>query len=133
MTCGRSSNKSKFNGTATNQTFQIAENIGCKDKNVIYIVECTKCPCKPQYVGKTSRCLMDRGRQHISTIEKIDFEGSTSGKMYRHFTSNNHGSRDMHIYAIEIVHGDLTTLSVREQFWMRTLDTVRSRLNTYKT
>ena len=76
---------------------------------------------------------MDRGRQHISAIDKGNFEGSASGKMYRHFTSNNHCSNDLVIYAIEIVHGDLTTLAVREQFWMRLLDTVRSGLNNYKT
>ena len=133
MTCGRSMNKSRFTGSATHQTFEIAENICCKDPNVIYIVECTKCPSKPQYVGKTSRCLMDRGRQHINTVDKCNFDGSTSGKMYRHFTTHNHGSRDMRIYGIEIVHGDLTTLAVREMFWIRSLDTVRSGLNTYKT
>ena len=55
---------------------------------------------------------MDRGRQHINAIDKGNFEGSASGKMYRHFTSNNHCSNDLVIYAIEIVHGDLTMLAV---------------------
>ena len=133
MTCKRSTNRTKFTGTATKQTFTISEMIGCKDTNCIYIIECTKCQERPQYVGKTSHHLMDRGREHISKVDKGNFIGSTSGKMYRHFTTNNHCSRDMMIYAIEIVHGDLTTLAVREQFWMRTLDTVHSGLNTYKT
>ena len=76
---------------------------------------------------------MDRGRDHIYKIDQANFEGSASGKMYRHFTTNNHSSRDMRIFAIEQVHGDLTTMAVREQFWIRKLDTVRSGLNTYRT
>ena len=48
---------------------------------------------------------MDRGRDHINAIDKGNFEGSTSGKMYRHFTTNNHTSRDFRIFAIEKVHG----------------------------
>ena len=67
---------------------------------------------------------MDRGREHINKVDKGNFDGSTSGKMYRHFTTNGHSSRDMVIYGIEIVHGDLTTMAVREEYWMRKLDTV---------
>ena len=76
---------------------------------------------------------MDRGRSHINAIDKGNFEGLSSGKMYRHFSTNSHNSRDFRIFAIEKVHGDATTLSVREQYWIWKLDTVRSGLNTYKT
>ena len=133
MTCSRSLNVTRYTGSATKEIFTISEDICCKDSPTIYILECTKCQHQPQYVGKTTRCLMDRGRDHINAIDKGNFEGSTSGKMYRHFTTNNHTSRDFRIFAIEKVHGDVTTLSVREQYWIRKLDTVRSGLNTYRT
>ena len=47
--------------------------------------------------------------------------------------SNGHSSRDMLIYAIEIVHGDVVTTGVRERYWINKLDTIRNGLNTYKT
>ena len=123
----------KFEGTATRRTYQIAEDIICKDENVLYIIMCTKCASRPQYVGKSTRCLQTRGREHINAVDKGNFEGSSSGKMYEHFTTNNHSSRDMFIFAIEVVHGDATTLSVRERFWINQLDTIRRGLNSNRT
>ena len=132
-TCKRSTHMNQFVSSATKKTYQITENLSCKDTNVIYIVECKKCQKRPQYVGKSTRCLMVRGREHITAIDKGNFMGtSASGKMYEHFTSNGHSSRDMLIYAIEAVHGDPVTTTVRERFWMQVLDTCRRGLNTNK-
>ena len=134
MTCKRSRNMSYFVSSATKSKHQISEDICCKDNNVIYVVECTKCHTKPQYVGKSTRCLMVRGREHIHAIEKGLIDGSSAScKMYDHFTSNGHTSRDMLMYAIEVVHGDVVTTGVRERYWMQTLDTCRRGLNSNKT
>ena len=112
----------------------ISEAIGCKDNNIIYVIECLKCPTRPQYVGKSTRCLMVRGREHILAVDKGNFQG-TSGSctMYQHFTSNNHNSGDMMIFGIEAVHGDAMTTTVRERYWMQILDTNRRGLNSNKT
>ena len=135
--CTRSANKCNFTSSVTRESFQIKDVITCKDANVIYIIECTKCQNKPQYVGKSTRCLMTRGREHITTVDNgnlVNAAFTGSGKMYHHFTTNNHSSRDMMMYAIEKVHGDATTCFVRERFWMNRLDTHRNNgLNTYKT
>ena len=133
VTCKRSKNVTKFYGSATKTTHQITEAITCKDPNLIYIIECAKCPTRPQYVGKSTRCLMARGREHILAVDRGNFEGSASGKMYQHFTSNNHDSRDMVLYGIEVVHGDVVTTTVREMYWIQVLDTIRSGLNSNKT
>ena len=76
---------------------------------------------------------MVRGREHILAVDKGNFEGSASGKMYQHFTSNGHDSRDMVIYGIEAVHGDEVTTGVRERYWIQVLDTIRRGLNSNKT
>ena len=55
------------------------------------------------------------------------------GKLYQHFTTNGHNSGHMRIFPIELVHGDVVTLGVRERFWIDKLDTVRNGLNSYKT
>ena len=130
----RSKNMTKFKGSATGDTYEVSEMIQCKTRNVLYIIECTKCNKRPQYVGKTSRCLMERGREHVHAIENGKLNGSAAaGKMYNHFLSNGHSTRDMLIYAIEIVHGDVVTTGVRERYWINKLDTVRNGLNAYKT
>ena len=127
-----------FQSSVTKETFQISDVITCKDCPMVYVIECTKCAHHPQYVGKTAQSLMVRGRQHITNVDKGNLEGfgvMGSGRMYAHFTTNNHSSRDMRIYGIEVVHGaDPATLSVRERFWMNKLDTNRHPgLNTYRT
>ena len=99
---------------------------------MIYIIECMRSQARPQYVGKSIRCLMVRGREHINAIDRGNLEGIANGKMYEHFTSNNHSSRDLRLYAIEIVHGDEVTATVRENFWMQLLDTRRNGLNSNK-
>ena len=129
VTCTRSRNVTKFQSSANRMQYCITEDIGCKDQNIIYIIECRKCPTRPQYVGKSIRCLMNRGREHINAVDKGNFEGSSSGKMYQHFTTNNHSSRDMMIFGIEVVHGDSVITTVRERYWMQKLDTIHRGLN----
>ena len=128
---------SSFKSSATGEVFQLSENITCHDTNIIYVVECTKCPNRVQYVGKSSRCLMTRGREHISNVDKGNFENpsiSGSGRMYEHFTTHGHSSSHMRIYGIEIVHGDKMTATVRERLWMNKMKTIAPYgLNTYKT
>ena len=134
ISCSRSRNMTKFECSANNITYQISSNICCKDNDIIYVVECIKCQTRPQYVGKSVRCLQIRGREHILAIDKCNFEGSSrSCKMYEHFTSNGHTSRDMLIFAIEAVHGDVMTTTVRERFWIQELNTIRRGLNSNKT
>ena len=40
-----------------------------KDVNVIYVIECSKCPNRPQYMGKSTTCLMTRGREHLASVD----------------------------------------------------------------
>ena len=136
-TCSRSTNLINFKSSTTGECFQISDTITCKDNNILYVVECLKCPSHPQYVGKSTRCLMIRGREHIGNVDRGNLEGLTTkgcSKMYQHFTTGGHSSSDMLIYGIEIVHGDAATCAVRERFWMNKLDTCRGHgLNTYRT
>ena len=65
-----------------------------KDVNVIYVIECSKCPNRPQYMGKSSTCLMTRGREHVASVDKCKYLRTQpfagSGCMYTHFAENNH-------------------------------------------
>ena len=100
-TCKMSANITKFRSSATGETYEISELIGCRDRNVIYVIECTRCHKRPQYVGKTTRCLMERGREHMNAIHNGKLHGLSAGKMYDHFASKGHSTRDMLIYGIK--------------------------------
>ena len=78
---------------------------------------------------------MVRGREHIYNVDKKKTEGSdrSTSKMYAHFSSHGHTSKDMRIYAIEQVFGDEFTLQARERYYINKADTVRKGLNSYRT
>ena len=50
-TCKHSENKFQFISKATGENLVISQNINCKDKRIIYVIECRR--CKVQYIGKT--------------------------------------------------------------------------------
>ena len=118
------------------QTMLIDHSINCKTRGVPYVVECKKCPNRPQYIGKTKRSLRERGREHITQVEKRKAdrnERSGASKMYTHFSSNGHGTQDMLIYAIEQSFGDDFMQQARERMFITRADTIRKGLNTYRT
>ena len=136
LTCQHSQNKNTFRISATKKNIQIKQDIDCKTCNVLYVVECTKCSDRPQYIGKTKRSLMARGREHLSNIEKMKTEvnnRSSATKMYNHFSSNGHTSKDFLIYGIEQVFGDEFVLQTRERFHIDQAQSIWKGLNTYRT
>ena len=134
-TCKYSENQTAFKISATKETVSINQRLDCKTRNVIYVVTCLKCPDHPQYIGKTKRSLMVRGREHLQNIERLKLGtfNKPASKMYNHFISKGHHSRDFHIHAIEEVFGDDFVAMTREHHWINRADTVRRGLNTYKT
>ena len=76
---------------------------------------------------------MIRGREHIYNVDRKKTGDRSTSKMYSHFSTNGHTSKDMRIYAIEEVFGDEFTLQARERFYINKADTVRKGLNTYRT
>ena len=134
-TCSYSENKTSVLVSATKERIPIHQTITCKTCGVLYVVECTKCPERPQYIGKTGRSLMIRGREHVYNINKKKTEGSnrSTTKMYSHFSTNGHTSRDLIIYGIEQVFGDEFTQQAKERLFINRFDSVRKGLKTYRT
>ena len=130
-----SGNKTSFEISATKKKIAIKQSLNCKTRGLLYVIECHKCHSRPQYVGKTTRSLTLRGREHMYNIEKLKTDGKrrSTSKMYAHFSSNGHSTRDLHIYGIEQVFGDGFTLQARERYWINRMDSVRKGLNTYRT
>ena len=134
-TCLHSQNMTEFTFSATKERLPIQHQINCKTSPVLYVVECIRCQTRPQYIGKTRQSLMDRGRQHLNNIEKKRQEGDgrSTSKMYAHFTSKGHTTRDFKIYGIEEIFGDDFTALTRERLYIDRADSIRNGLNTYRT
>ena len=135
LTCQHSHNQNNFRISATKQTIPIKQDIDCKTCKVLYVIECTKCPDHPQYIGKTKRSLQARGREHLGNIDKMRTEpgNRSTTKMYGHFSTKGHSSKDVLIYGIEQVFGDEFTLQTRERFYIDKAQSVWKGLNTYRT
>lgn len=63
--------------------FDIRELITCNTTHVTYVIEC---PCRKQYVGRTTRPLRVRIREHITNIRK----GFPKHNLSRHFNEFHH-------------------------------------------
>lgn len=75
--------KESFRSTVTNQEYKIKELITCTSTHATYVIEC---PCRLQYVGRTTRPLFIRTSEHINNIRK----GFPKHSLYRHFKEVHH-------------------------------------------
>ena len=126
-TCHHSENRTRVICKANKESFPILQDITCKDRRIIYMIECRKCHL--QYIGKTAQSLMDRGRQHIISAQSL----TQNNKLYQHFSSNGHTHADMLFLGVEKVHGDDFILAARERYYINKQQNVYKGLNTNRT
>ena len=115
----------QFKSNVTGETFKIRPLITCGSDHVTYVLEC---PCSLQYVGRTTRQLKTRIKEHLANIKKSFPNHSVS----RHFASH-HGSDPglCTFYAIDKItrnwRGTHMTRSVsqNEMKWVHRLQTMQ--------
>ena len=110
----------------TNRTYKTKVNVCCQSSNLIYCIECKK--CKIQYVGETSRRLMDRFQGHFSTIKNK--RGENKSLIHDHFNQKGHNSTsDLSIFILDFIHMAPKTTRAKslrltiEQNWIHRLKT----------
>lgn len=59
--------KESFRSTTTGREYKIKELITCTSTHVTYVIEC---PCRYQYLGRTTRPLFVRIGEHMNNIRK---------------------------------------------------------------
>ena len=64
MTDGQSS----YTSSKTSRQYSITRHYTCQSRWLVYLVTCTLCPDRKQYVGQTIRSLAERHRNHRSEI-----------------------------------------------------------------
>ena len=107
----------------------IYHRVNCKDRNVIYLLECTRCENKA-YVGKAETQMNERMNGHRSDARK-----TYKLAVDTHFLQPGHYfDRDARFTIIEkITRKDLTgqkltkLLEQREDFWMGKLGTIEPK------
>ena len=124
--CKQMKSTMTFSNRHNNKTYKILHAVNCKDKNVIYLLECTKCDNKA-YVGKSELPMNLRINGHRSDAKKTDKLAVDT-----HFLQpGHHFDRDAKFTIIEkITKTDLSgseltsLLQRREDFWMLRLGTI---------
>ena len=105
----------------TKRSFRVRGKITCNSKNIIYLIQCSK--CKKQYVGQTSTCLRHRISQHINN------KSSTNSTVDQHFSIPGHTMTVQPIEQISTDHTDNVNtirdkLYQRERYWINKLKSV---------
>ena len=117
---------STFRNRHSNKEYKIFHRVNCKDKNVVYLLECIKCDDKG-YVGKSEMETNLRMNGHRSDARRTDKLAVDT-----HFLQPDHNfERDAKFTIIEkITKKDITgpnltrLLEQREDFWMIKLGTI---------
>ena len=99
----------------TNRIFQIYQNLNCKSKYVIYLLECTK--CKIQYVGKAKTEFNIRLYNHRKDVWKPDTISASCHFSGKDYNFNTHAK---FILTEQIRHIDIDKEKNKERSQSRT-------------
>ncbi len=120
--CKAMSRQTRVISSHNGRSFSTPKHTNCRTKNVVYLIECSKCTKHNQYVGQTQRCMNVRlGGHRAASRLKISLP------IYKHFiTKPNHNlERDIKITILEKTTRNL--LTQRESHWISTLETVHPK------
>jgi hypothetical protein len=121
ITCKYMKITKTFESMQNHQTYNIGCTIDCQTENVVYLIECRKCPL--QYVGETKNSINYHLIRH-----RASHKARKEEPVAEHFNSHEHTINDLTITGIEkIINKRDSTRSKRESFWIDTLDTLTPR------
>lgn len=117
--CKLMSKKSRIISSYNHKSFPTPKYTNCNSRNVIYLLECTKCRKGNQYVGQTTRCINVRlgGHRAASRIK-------TNLPLYKHFTTKPDHNMEKDIKITILERTTATALTSRESHWINKLQTV---------
>ena len=104
----------QFTSNYTRRTYKMRHRLNCKSNFVIYLVSCQKPGCLSQYVGSTTKTMMERHRGHRQEIR------DRSSPLGQHFSECRYRSFSLQI--IDCVReGEEDGLRRAEGFWQHNL------------
>ena len=126
--CKRVVHTTTFRSNQANRIFQIYHNLNCKNKYIIYLLQCNK--RKIQYVRKAETEFNIRLNNHRKDVWKLDAIAASP-----HFSGKNHNfnTHAKFLLTEQICHIDINKeknrerLKQMENFWILTLETITSK------
>ena len=104
--------------------WKLSKSLNCKDKNVIYMIECNKCYSK--YIGETERELKDRLSDHKTYIRSE----KSNQPVGEHFNLPGHSIDNLTVIILEKVKvNDELYRKEREKYLIRKFDTFHNGMN----
>ena len=79
----------------------INDNLNCKSKNLIYLIECKK--CTKQYIGETKRQLHERFGEHRRSIQN-HHQLTKPTPVSAHFNQPGHSINHLLLTPLELIH-----------------------------
>ena len=92
----------------TKEERSINDNLNCKSKNLIYLIECKK--CTKQYIGETKRQLYERFGEHRRSIQN-HHQLIKPTPISTHFNQPGHSIGNLLLTPWELIH------SKRDSVW----------------
>ena len=116
--CKFSTDTAQFKSNINSKTFEITNNITCKSRNILYLINCKR--CHKQYVGETKTTLRLRFNNHLSTIRH-----NSDYPVAIHFNSDQHTINDVSIIGIIQINKDDDKLRKHlESVWIKKLESL---------
>ena len=93
--------QAKYTFSATKEERCINDNLNCKSKNLIYLIECKK--CTKQYIGETKRQLHERFGEHRRSIQN-HHQLTKPTPVSAHFNQPGHSINHLLLTPLELIH-----------------------------
>jgi hypothetical protein len=117
-TCPHMLQTSEFTSNITKKKYKLQHKINCRTENIIYLIQCKRCPA--QYVGESKNSINYRLTRHRSSHKTKKDE-----PVANHFNQQPHTFKDLTILGIEEIRNKKQeTRKIRESYWIAELNTL---------
>ena len=100
LTCPHIDNeRTNYTFNNTGEVRETKQQMTCKSKNLIYMIECKR--CKKQYIGETKRTLRERFTEHRQATNNPS-HANASAAVPTHFNLPDHSIEDMTLIPLEL-------------------------------
>ena len=122
--CTQIPEQSEIISSSNNKTFKLSlrSTADCDSTMVVYVITCTQCPERFQYVGQTNN-FRKRMNNHKSCIRNSKKDDGDCALLYTHFALPSHSTETLQFTILEQC-DDTASLLLSETRWMLRLKTV---------
>lgn len=118
--CALMSKRQTVFSSSNSKAYHTPVNTNCDTQNVVYLIQCSRCSSRNQYIGQTARPLRNRMAGHRAAYS-LNIRRTP---LYTHLRRPEHSFDDIRLTVLERVEGGQRELLQREKNWMERMDTM---------